>query len=323
MCPTDDPSTGICKLCQRASRLQQSHVIPKFVIRWLKDTSPTHIRGLADINRRIQDGPTRPWLCEDCEQRLSAWEKPFAEQVFLPIHSASTEIVQPKYGPWALKFATSIAWRALLWVQEGGLERFSPTDLCEADAASRTWREFMLDERPHPGRFEQHILPLDTPEQISGGYFSPHLSRYLLRAVSVDVIGARSYCVVHAKLCRLVMVGFLRVETPRKWKGTKLHVKTGRVGSPEYHIPASLIQYWNDQANKMGQALYGGMSERQRQKVADALQRLPPEQVAGSEVFRALRTDIRFTGSRAFCAPEADPDDGASKDNPCRTRRNE
>ncbi len=50
--------------------------------------------------------PIERLLCEECEQRFSKWENPakgFGDK----------SDIGGKYGPWLLKFATSISWRAL------------------------------------------------------------------------------------------------------------------------------------------------------------------------------------------------------------------
>ena len=48
---------GKCRLCEQESDLQESHIIPKFVCAYLKDTSPTgKIREANNVNKRKQDG---------------------------------------------------------------------------------------------------------------------------------------------------------------------------------------------------------------------------------------------------------------------------
>ena len=66
---------GICRLCYCDAELQESHVIPAFVFRWLRETGPTpHMRISDEPNRRVQDGLKYPWLCRDCEQMLGGWQ---------------------------------------------------------------------------------------------------------------------------------------------------------------------------------------------------------------------------------------------------------
>ena len=80
---------GLCKLCEKDADLQLSHIIPKFVFAWLKETVPGGIRSNRVPNRRIQDGEKDYLLCRDCEQIFSVWEKQFCEHIFIPLHSSS------------------------------------------------------------------------------------------------------------------------------------------------------------------------------------------------------------------------------------------
>jgi hypothetical protein len=58
----------ICELCLKDKELADSHVIPSFIIKWLKKTSITgFVRNPLNGNRRIQDGYKMPLLFFDCE----------------------------------------------------------------------------------------------------------------------------------------------------------------------------------------------------------------------------------------------------------------
>ncbi len=148
-----------CRLCQQDRPLRDSHIIPRFVSRWLLETSPT--RGLRDLttpNRRRQDAPTMPFLCWDCEQVFSPWEGKFAELLFLPLHRNESDSFT--YGTWGLKFASSVMWRVLVESLERGRGRLTPEQARLAGVAAQTWRAFLLGKVRHPGRFEVHAIPL-------------------------------------------------------------------------------------------------------------------------------------------------------------------
>ena len=71
---------AVCALCLQERQLRDSHIIPKFVFDYLKRTSATGFLRFSDRpNRRAQDGMTAALLCDECEQRLSVFEKYFAE----------------------------------------------------------------------------------------------------------------------------------------------------------------------------------------------------------------------------------------------------
>ena len=61
-----------CALCASTSELQASHIIPRFVFDWLRDTSATgHFRSSQIPDLRVQDGLKPRMLCKRCEQLFS------------------------------------------------------------------------------------------------------------------------------------------------------------------------------------------------------------------------------------------------------------
>ena len=153
---------GRCRLCGILAELEQGHIVPAFVGRWLKDSSATgYLRHGMTMNRRVQDTEKEYWLCGVCEDRFQKWEKLFAEHVFMPLNKG--EAARFSYGSWMLKFAVSVSRRSLNLLREmERLSHFTAPLLEDVDLALQTWSEYLLDRRPHPGRFEQHMLLLDS-----------------------------------------------------------------------------------------------------------------------------------------------------------------
>jgi hypothetical protein len=80
---------GTCKLCGKIGNLQQRHVLPSFVFKWMKQAG--HIRKTGLPNRRAQDGEKREWLCSGCEQLFNSFETPFATRsgcFWYPLYNA-------------------------------------------------------------------------------------------------------------------------------------------------------------------------------------------------------------------------------------------
>ncbi len=66
------PSVTTCALCEQAAPLEVGHIVPAFVVKWVKQTSATgYLRLGASPNRREQDGFKVPLLCGACEDRFS------------------------------------------------------------------------------------------------------------------------------------------------------------------------------------------------------------------------------------------------------------
>ena len=170
-----------CVLCANSSDLRASHIIPGFVVDWLRNTSATgHFRLSENPNLRIQDGLKPRMLCSNCEQMFAPWEKTFAEKCFVPINRGSVPSI--RYGPWMLKFSTSVSWRVLRLFKAAGLLSEAPGDVqVQVDLALRAWKLFLFGERPHPGRHEQHMILADVIESSSDPDLPTNMNRYLTR----------------------------------------------------------------------------------------------------------------------------------------------
>lgn len=75
---------GTCALCEKRAELQLSHVIPNFIVKWIKKTGATGFLRNA-VNQRVQDGIKEPLLCSNCEQQFSRYENYFAKNFFHPL----------------------------------------------------------------------------------------------------------------------------------------------------------------------------------------------------------------------------------------------
>jgi hypothetical protein len=299
-------SQGECRLCQTMSSLRDSHYIPAFVFKWLRDSSVGALRTVEAPNLRLQDGPRARLLCPDCEQRLSRWEKPFAEKVFLPAQTAPVVRETLAYGMEALPFAVSVAWRTLLYYQsiDSTILRLPGVSRCES-----IWREVLLEKRQHPGAFEQHVLHVDVVQQ-TGAAVSPFLNRYLLRAIHMDFVTSQHETFTYTKLGRLLFIGFLHGTKPRRWKGTKLHARGGHIGEGQVEVPGEFADFLNAKADSVAAALRG-LSERQRAKIKDVFSSRSAE-IVNSDILRAMQADLALTGDLAFSSTK--PDDLSKKD---------
>ncbi len=95
------------KLCQQQETIQNSHIVPRQVSQWIKETSP--LGGLRDLekpNLRQEDTQKSPLLCSDCEQRISVSEGNFAKEIFIPLNDQGI----PEITAWYLAstFAVSV-----------------------------------------------------------------------------------------------------------------------------------------------------------------------------------------------------------------------
>jgi len=253
---------GTCALCCEHGELKESHIIPAFVWRWMKESSVTgFFRHGEAPNLRQQDGYKIFLLCPDCEQRFSRWENEFSRNVFLPFNKG-TEL--DSYGPWLLKFSTSVSWRVLTFFKlELDLDQWSSNLRSVADEALETWRQFLLDDRPHPGKFQQHMLP--WPGLIDS-YHDPempeNINSYILRSVDIDAACSKSEAFVYVKMGRVFLIGFIKMLHPNQWRDTKINVKSGTLRKNHWTLPMAFrnfVYYKSRRAKKSQEKI----SERQ------------------------------------------------------------
>jgi hypothetical protein len=287
---------GTCKLCGETKDLQHSHVLPAFVFRWQRESSGNgYIRSTHEPDRRVQDGLKFYWLCFDCEQRFSRWEREFASTLFHPYLTRSGE--RFAYGPWLLKFCASVSWRVLTYgFEQNVFSSWSAEEVARAKEAEKVWREFLLGKRDHPGEFRQHVLPLDTVASATGDIAS-NMNRYFMRAIHLDIVSGPSIAFTYSKLGRWAIFGSIS-EPSGAWAGAKVNANEGVIGPRAYTLPAPLGDYWNEKARKMSAAL-ASVSDKQHQKIESAF-RSNLDRFVDSDAFAAMKADVDLFGADAF-----------------------
>jgi len=285
---------GTCALCFETGELKESHIIPAFVWRWMKESSVTgYFRHGEKPNLRQQDGYKIFLLCVECEQKLSRWENKFLKYVFSPLNNG---IELERYGPWLLKFSVSVSWRVLLlFKQELDLYHFPEKLRSAADVAIETWRQFLLDERPHPDKFEQHMLPWPG---LIGSHHDPempdNINRYILRSVDIDAACSQDEAFVYVKMGNVFLIGFITMMHPNQWRDTKVHVQSGLLHKKHWRLPAAFrnfVYYKARRAKKSQEKI----SEHQRDRI-DSDYRKKMDQFADSVMFKAMTQDSILYG---------------------------
>lgn len=285
-----------CALCLEVAQLKDSHVLPAFVFRWLRQRSVTgHIRHTDNINKRVQDGLKKPWLCGACEQLLGREEQLFSAKVFGPWLRDTTRV---EYGPWLLRFCTSISWRVLKHCKGLNAEhRYTPEQDQMAAEAETVWREFLQGRRNGIGRFEQHFLPLDIIESTTVPDLADNINRYLTGYIDMDIAGTSKTMMTYAKLGRFAVFGMIR-KGRDPWERTRVNAQHGYLTPGKYILPYGLIGFFNDRARRVRAAI-DGMSPVQAVKV-DAAFLANIERAAESDQVRAMLADADLFGEQAI-----------------------
>jgi len=81
---------NVCRLCNEIAILQESHIIPSFAIKFIRDKKLKH--RFYEICRKrkriIQDGPKEYLLCRKCERQIGEYEQYFKEAIYRNKHGA-------------------------------------------------------------------------------------------------------------------------------------------------------------------------------------------------------------------------------------------
>jgi len=185
-----------------------------------------------------------------------------------------------------------------MYRQEASFASWSDEAVARLDEAERTWKEVLLGKRPNPGRYEQHLLPLDAIDSVKGPNLPPNINRYLLRAADTDVAHSQSMEFVYSKFGHFVLVGFVRCDRPEWWRGTKIQGNEGLLEPKSYHVPHALFEYIISRARNAIEIL-AKMSPRQRGKV-EATLKANIDKFAQSDLMKATAHDVRMFGNAAF-----------------------
>jgi hypothetical protein len=246
---------------------------------------------------RSQDGHKLHWLCDACEGIFNSWETEFAKNIFHPLNTGKS--LSFSYGPWCLKFAVSVSWRVLqFFIEEYDIAHFPKVLQAKANNALSKWKEFLLDKSPHPAQFEQHIIPFDRIEKFNYPDMPSNINRYILRTVDIDTVRVGNQNgFVYSKMGRIILVGFIDMQA-YQWKGTKLHIKKGVLGSMHYSLPAGFGSYFVDRARKAAQK-QAAMSPNQKRKIEKSY-RKDIDRAINSESLKAMDYDVRLFGNNAF-----------------------
>lgn len=286
-------SVVLCRLCGLHPAIENSHVTSGFVYRAIKGDSPTgFFRNPNNPNRRLQDGDKFALLCTGCEQRFGDAEREFSTNVFADFHAKDRD--EFTYGPWLHYFMTSLAWRTLI-LDLPGLEADAANPrpaVAELAAAAETMRQYLLGANGVAGSLRNHAV----------AWTKGHSACAALAAAGPNVMLRRSvfgYSILHRLhgysgilhnlagfMCFLIVKG-----NPRDtWSGTKVNPIGGEMKQPQRvssWLMGELLSCLVESAKQQT-----GMSDVQRQKVAEAMRKNPS---APSLRFREL--DKRVTVS--------------------------
>ena len=243
-----------CELHSENATLCESHIIPKFVYTWMKETGTERLRQEYRLNMPLQDGIKKYMLCNDCELEFSKYEKWFNENVFLPYLKDSTTKVANQFE---LKyFIVSVLWRIVRLFKDDGNQYKFKNNL---DKAELEWRQFLLKQNSL-NNFQNHHFIL-----IANDYFMTKKSEiYFSRAVDIDIAENDKLCFVYAKFSRFILIGEIVGFPDNSFENTNIKTELEFSNANQQINLSNILDFLNDRAINIKD--YNDLSEKQKSK---------------------------------------------------------
>lgn len=289
---------GNCKLCNKSAPLQESHIIPKFVFRWMKNSSGgVPLRFGENPNKRVQDGFKAKWLCLNCEQLFSKWETKFCNEFFHPYNE--NQSLRFEYQNWLLLFCVSLSWRVLNMYLDHESCDFNKTQMDLALKANEQWKNFLLGKAETPSIFEQHLLPVGIINSTMLDMPS-NMNRYLTRGVDTDFghseDGDTNF--IYTKIGPVIIVGFISMPARHVWRGAKIKVNRGYINPRQYVLPHTFGKFLFSKAQRF-QDIYSKISKNQQAKIdKNVIDNF--EEISSTGFFDAMEQDYKMFGEDSF-----------------------
>lgn len=262
------PELRQCALCSVSYEpREESHIIPKFVYRWLKASSTTEfMRFGPEMNRHSQDGIKDHFLCETCEDRFAALESTFATEIFHPF--VADNFHEADYAEWMLKFAVSVSWRLLAYkIDERSLPHFRGRHTSSVTETLQRWRDYLLDRRDDIGEHEIHLLPLTGIIDHSASGVPKNINRYLRRTVEIEAGVSDTEAFTYYKLGPVIFIGLIAYPDLTHWKGTRIS-HGGRFPPRDIIAPGQYLDFISMRSRRL-EKFESQFSERQLAKIKE------------------------------------------------------
>lgn len=291
---------GNCALCHEFKELELSHIVPKFVIRYLKKTSFGAIRNMDNPNRIVQDGEKHYMLCGACEDLFSAYETKFANKFFYPYMIDSKK--EFNYDQETYYFITSVSWRSLYldildFVKNHDAYGVDMNTLDNLIKKEKCMREYLLKKNSEIDGVENHIFFFDDLLDVEKSYaeLRPHATFHR---------GIISYTFFNKQLNSQAtitnMMGIILFTLYSKgpeeyWENTEIHNGNGRIEARNQIVQSVCGNELTEILDLAKQKL-DNISENQMSKIVDKV-KADPDNFAKSKAYEDLMKDLNLDQS--------------------------
>ena len=233
-----------CALCLKEKTLRESHIIPKFVGKWLKEEGTGFLANSADASKRVQDLGTEKLLCEECEQKFSKLENAFANSMFYPFHK--DKVREFDYDENLKPLIISMAWRGLQIIKESYLKKEAGSPLNSfVIQADKEWREILNDNSDSIDSYETHLLFLDYAAAKKIPDAHPKLHWYLLHGTDFTIVTGKTKVYFYVQLPWMVFVISIEPQKMDGWEGTIIN-KNGHISDVQTIRDGGFLGFLNN-----------------------------------------------------------------------------
>jgi hypothetical protein len=276
---------GKCKLCGNKDKLKESHIIPKFVYKWMKETGSGYIRTAINPNIRYQDGSKKYLLCQDCESRFSNAETYFSKTIFYPYLNEGKQ--KFSYDKRLMYFLVSVLWRILVNDLPGCKKENYPF-IKQLTQAEEDWRKFLLEQGNLLAFSEIHLFL--TNLLIDKELPVVNLNRYLTRTIDATEVSNQECCELYAKFSRFIIFGFVTPYDKSKWINTRIINGDGRLATPQEIRDESIGAFLIDRARLAFEPLQK-ISKKQQEVINEYFVK-NAQKILNSDFGKALGADL-------------------------------
>ncbi|MGE6376596.1 hypothetical protein [Peribacillus muralis] len=266
-----------CALCGNVKELKLSHIIPKFVFRYLKKDSFTgKLRSLSNVNVPVQDGDKQYLLCDSCEGDFNRNETKFANAIFFPFKNEGFQTFSYD-GNWLKLFITSVNWRTL-YLDLPGFEHpedeensINKNQLKALKKAEESMRLYLKGEKRTLDNIESHIFFFDQVKNADEKVADTGPHRLMQGGVfDYTIITKEDGIYVFANLAGIIIITIIKKEKNELWKNTFVKNETGKLKTPQSSNSKIFSEIFYV-ANKRNEA-FSKMSDKQREQIQQKIE---------------------------------------------------
>jgi len=274
----------ICKLCGEKKELQKSHIIPKFVFDWMKDTGGKYFRTITNPNVRIQDGFKSKFFCKECEQKFSKVEKWFVEHIFRPY--LNENIIIFPYTRDLGQFIISILYRVLIFTEEIENNEIKIPYITEA---IEDWKYYLLGQKKSIKFKNIHLIFI--PENWgSNSQPNEYIYRYFSRVSDGGVFKFEETIIVFAKFARFYLFVELN-NTNINFRGSEINLESGIIVVSQFIVNEKINQFFINRASQVFKYMESKTSVKQKTKITNEFHANLPEFIL-TDLGKAIKKDL-------------------------------